>query len=68
MSKRIKQFLGRKDILFGLFLYAAAMFMIVVMNSFAKLASVEHHPIEVVFYRNLVALALILPFVGMRRE
>lgn len=42
--------------------------MIVAMNSFAKLASDVHHPVEIVFYRNLVALAALIILLGCRGD
>ena len=47
-----------KGILCGI----AAFFMLSVMNVFAKLLSENHHVIEIVFYRNLIAT---LPFIFM---
>jgi drug/metabolite transporter (DMT)-like permease len=44
----------------GILLFAGAVFLIVVMNGFAKMASEYHHPIEMVFYRGVVAMTLLL--------
>jgi len=43
-------------------LIIAATFLIVVMNAFAKLATDYHTPIEVVFYRGVVAMLLLLGY------
>ncbi|MCB9990545.1 MAG: DMT family transporter [Rhodospirillales bacterium] len=52
----------------GMMLYGAAVFLIVVMNSFAKLVSEEHHPVEIVFYRNLVIMAGLLAYLGVKKD
>ncbi len=44
----------------GVLLFALATFFIVVMNAFAKKAAIYHDPAEIVFYRGLVALPLLL--------
>jgi drug/metabolite transporter (DMT)-like permease len=40
---------------------------IVLMNTCAKLVSAEHDPVELVFYRGLTALALLVPYMGATR-
>ena len=48
----------------------AAFFMFTVMNTFAKMLSVNHSVIEIAFYRNLIACLpfLIMVFAFGRRE
>ncbi len=48
----------------GISFYATGIFMIVVMNSFAKLASDVHHPVEIVFYRNLAIILFLLGIIA----
>ena len=43
----------------AVFLMLSAVFLITLMNAFAKLASSYHDPIEVVFYRGLIGLCAI---------
>ncbi|HIF25089.1 MAG TPA: DMT family transporter [Micavibrio sp.] len=52
----------------GAAFYAGATFMVIVMNSFAKLLSEVHDPIEIVFYRNIVALVFICAFLTIKRD
>ncbi len=58
----------KHNILYGLFLYAAAIFTIVAMNSFAKLATETYHPFELVFYRNLAGLIVIGLFLFWKKD
>ena len=54
---------GHKDqILLGAALICATAFMIAAMNAVAKLLGGDYHPVELIFYRNLVVLAALLPF------
>lgn len=52
----------------GAAFYAGATFMVIVMNSFAKLLSEVHDPIEIVFYRNIVALLFICAFLTIKKD
>lgn len=52
----------------GIALMAAAVLLIVVMNMFARIVSQIHNPVEIVFYRNAVALLLVLAVIGFRRD
>lgn len=40
---------------------------IVLMNTCAKLVSTDHNPVEMVFYRGLAALALLVPYMAVTR-
>lgn len=53
--------LTQKPVL-GIALYLAATILIVVMNAFVKKATEYHTPIEAVFYRGIVAMALLLGY------
>ena len=44
----------------------AAGFLIISMNGFAKKAAEFHDPIEIVFYRGLVAMALLLVYIAIK--
>lgn len=46
----------------GIFLILLATLCIVLMNTCAKVSSVAHGPIEMVFYRGVVALGLLVPY------
>ena len=46
----------------GVFLILLATLCIVLMNTCAKVSSVAHGPVEMVFYRGVVALGLLVPF------
>jgi len=46
----------------GVVLILAATLCIVLMNTCAKMVSPAHDPIEMVFYRGLVALSLLIPY------
>jgi drug/metabolite transporter (DMT)-like permease len=48
-------------------LILAATLGIVLMNTCAKLVSPAHDPIELVFYRGLTALALLVPYMALTR-
>ncbi len=53
----------------GLTLFLIADFFIIVMSAFAKGAAVYHDPVEILFYRSLVAMFMLLLFAGaMRRK
>lgn len=47
---------------------AVAVFLIIVMNMFARIANAEHTTIETVFYRNLVALILVVAVIISTRN
>lgn len=57
-----------QNIMKGAAFYASAIFLIIVMNSFAKLASDNHSPIEIVFYRNVIALILLCTFLAHKKQ
>jgi len=46
----------------GVLLILMATFCIVLMNTCAKLSSAAHGPIEMVFYRGIIALGLLIPY------
>jgi drug/metabolite transporter (DMT)-like permease len=46
----------------GVFLILLATLCIVLMNTCAKVSSVAHGPVEMVFYRGVVALGLLVPY------
>lgn len=46
----------------GVVLILAATFCIVLMNTSAKMSSQAFGPIEMVFYRGLIALGLMIPY------
>jgi drug/metabolite transporter (DMT)-like permease len=46
----------------GVVLILAATFCIVLMNTCAKMVSAAHGPIEMVFFRGLIALSLLIPY------
>lgn len=50
------------DVHKGVFLILLATLCIVLMNTCARASSVAHGPVEMVFYRGLVALGLLVPF------
>lgn len=52
----------------GISLYVLAVFLIVVMNAFAKKATEFHTPVEAVFYRGLIAMALLLCYAAFKRR
>ncbi len=52
--------------LFGIILYVIAVFLIVVMNAFAKKATEYHAPIEAVFYRGIIAMILLLCYAAFK--
>lgn len=52
----------------GILLFVLATFLIICMNAFAKMASDHHDPVEVVFYRGIVAMLLLLGFVAVTRR
>lgn len=59
---------SHEKILQGALLICATAFMIAVMNSTAKLLSGNYHPVELIFYRNLVVLAALLPFFHFSKQ
>ncbi len=52
----------------GITIMIGAVFLIVIMNMFAKLVSDSHGPIEIAFWRNLFALILLLAMVAYKRD
>jgi drug/metabolite transporter (DMT)-like permease len=54
--------------LIGITLFLIATFLIVLMNACAKLASPYHNPIELVFYRGIIAMILLLSFIAITRR
>ena len=50
------------DVHKGVFLILLATLCIVLMNACARASSVAHGPVEMVFYRGLVALGLLVPY------
>ena len=60
--------LDQKSTAMGIVLFLAATFLIVTMNAFAKMASAYHTPVEIVFYRGLVAMAMLLAYVLATRR
>ena len=52
----------------GLIFMLASVFLIAVMNACAKFVSPTHNPIEVVFYRGLIGLILMLTWVVIKKE
>lgn len=50
----------------GIILYIAAVFLIVVMNGFVKEATQYHSPVEAVFYRGLIAMAILLGYAAYK--
>ncbi len=54
---RLKPALHKDQIVLGMAASAASFFMLNTMNVFAKLLSAHHSPIEVGFYRNVIAAA-----------
>lgn len=53
-------FLDEHPTLKGLILMLTSVFLIAVMNACAKLASAYHDPIEVVFYRGVIGISIML--------
>jgi drug/metabolite transporter (DMT)-like permease len=51
----------------GVVLILTATFSIVLMNTCAKMSSSAHGPIEMVFYRGLIALGLLIPYMMLTR-
>lgn len=47
----------------GIGLMVFAVFLIITMNMFGKMASALHNPVEIVFWRNLVALVIVLTII-----
>lgn len=54
--------------LLGIALYVIATLLIIVMNAFVKAASEYHDPVEAVFYRGLIAMALLLAWAAYKRQ
>ncbi len=52
----------RPDVRKGVLLILLATLCIVLMNVCAKASSVVHSPVEMVFYRGIIALALLVPY------
>lgn len=59
--------LARKPLL-GIALYLLATLMIIVMNAFVKKATEFHTPVEAVFYRGIIAMALLLAYAAYKRH
>ena len=51
----------------GIFLILLATLCIVLMNTCARASSVAHSPVEMVFYRGVVALCLLVPYMLVTR-
>ncbi len=51
----------------GITLILIATFSIVLMNTCAKMSSLTHDPIEMLFYRGVVALILLVPYMMLTR-
>jgi len=51
----------------GVILILAATLCIVLMNTCAKMGSSVHDPIEMVFYRGVIALGLLIPYMMLTR-
>jgi drug/metabolite transporter (DMT)-like permease len=51
----------------GIILILIATFSIVLMNTCAKMSSLAHDPIEMVFYRGVIALVLLVPYMLLTR-
>jgi drug/metabolite transporter (DMT)-like permease len=51
----------------GIILILAATLCIVLMNTCAKMSSAAHGPIEMVFFRGVIVLALLVPYMLLRR-
>ncbi len=58
----------RQHPLKGIIYYVMATFLIVVMNAFVKKATEYHSPVEAVFYRGVVAMALLLGYALAKRR
>lgn len=54
--------------LLGIGLMACAVFLIIVMNTFGKMVSGVHTPIDIVFWRNLVAFIIVVGIILTRRD
>lgn len=52
----------------GIALYSFAVLMIVVMNAFIKKATEYHTPVEAVFYRGIIAMALLLAYAAYKQQ
>jgi drug/metabolite transporter (DMT)-like permease len=52
----------------GITLMAIAVFSIITMNMFGKLVGEEHTPIEIVFWRNWVALAMVVAIIWYKQD
>ena len=52
----------------GIFLMATAVFLIVTMNMFGKMVGAWHSPIELVFWRNFIALGLVVAIILYKRD
>jgi len=52
----------------GILLYIIAVFLIIVMNAFIKKATEYHTPVEAVFYRGIVAMALLLGYAAAKKH
>lgn len=70
MAKETSALDHQEHVVLGMSSAVAAFLMFTVMNTFAKMLSVNHSVIEIAFYRNLIACMpfLILIFVFGRRE
>ncbi|BBO70996.1 membrane protein [Desulfosarcina alkanivorans] len=53
---------GAEGVYTGVLLILLATLCIVLMNTCAKASSVAHNPVEMVFYRGVVALGLLVPY------
>lgn len=54
---------GGRAVAAGILLMILAVGLFTVMNTFVKLIGPEYHPFEAVFFRNVVAVFLVIPFV-----
>ena len=70
MAKETSALDHPEHVVLGMSSAVAAFLMFTIMNTFAKMLSVNHSVIEIAFYRNLIACMpfLILIFVFGRRE
>jgi drug/metabolite transporter (DMT)-like permease len=62
MSAQIAHRPHGEQVCTGVFLILLATLCIVLMNACAKVSSVAHGPVEMVFYRGVVALGLLVPY------
>lgn len=53
---------GPGDMYKGIALILAATLGIVLMNTCARMSSISHGPVEMIFYRGIIALSLLIPY------